>query len=70
MAWVYLLKEKSELSGVFKKIYNMIRNQFGKCIKFFGSDNGGEFVNVVLKEFFVKKEFMKQTMLEHHNRME
>ena len=61
MTWVYLLKRKDEVTEVFKSFYTMVQNQFGKGIKFFRSDNGGEFVNQVLREFFVNKGIIHET---------
>ena len=49
------------MSEVFKGFYNMIHNQYGKGINFFRSDNGGEFVNGVLKEFFGEKGIIHET---------
>jgi transposase InsO family protein len=61
MTWVYLLKGKNEVSEVFKSFYYMIQNQFGKGIKFVRSDNGGEFVNIRLKDFFIEKGIIHET---------
>jgi Reverse transcriptase (RNA-dependent DNA polymerase)/GAG-pre-integrase domain/Integrase core domain/gag-polypeptide of LTR copia-type len=61
MTWIYLLKRKEEVAGVFKNFYTMVQNQFKKGIKFFRSDNGGEFVNGVLKDFFVNRGIIHET---------
>ena len=51
ICWVYLLKEKSEVFQTFKKFYLMIKNQFQTSIKILRTDNGSEYINVVLGEF-------------------
>lgn len=61
MTWVYLLKSKDEVPSVFKNFYTMIKTQFGKGIKFFRSDNGGEFIGKVLKDFFVQMGIVHET---------
>lgn len=52
MTWLYLLKTKEEVARVFKLFHNMVKKQFGKPIKILRSDNGAEFVNNNLREFF------------------
>ena len=61
MTWVYLLKRKDEVAEVFKMFYKMVQTQFGKIIRFFRSDNGGEFVNKILNSFFVDKGIIHET---------
>ncbi|XP_030934597.1 uncharacterized protein LOC115960041 [Quercus lobata] len=41
--WVYLMKSKSETRSLLQSFYTMIKNQFGKSIKVFRTDNGLEF---------------------------
>ena len=41
--WVYLMKEKSEVSVLLKGFMAMANNQFGKGMKVIRSDNGLEF---------------------------
>jgi len=52
MTWVYFLKYKSEVPDKFYAFYQMIHTQFGKKIQVLRSDNGGEFVNKSMQEFF------------------
>jgi transposase InsO family protein len=61
MTWVYLLKRKEEVAEVFKVFFTMIQNQYEKNIKMVRSDNGGEFVNKVLQDFFVRKGIVHET---------
>ena len=41
--WVYFLKEKYEVFGVFKKFKVMVENETGTTIKVVRSDRGGEY---------------------------
>lgn len=43
MTWLYLLKTKDEVSNIFKIFHSMVKTQFDKNIRYFRSDNGGEF---------------------------
>jgi transposase InsO family protein len=61
MTWLYVLKTKSEVSRVFKSFFNMVQNQFNQNINFLRSDNGGEFVNYTLREFFHSKGIIHET---------
>lgn len=62
MTWTYLLKRKDEVEMVFKSFYEMVQNKFETKIKFFRSDNGGNFVNSNLKEFFTGKRVIYEIM--------
>ena len=42
--WVYFLKHKSEFFGLFKVFKALVKNQFGRKLKFLRYDNGGEYV--------------------------
>ena len=61
MTWLYVLKTKGEVSHVFKSFFNMVQNQFNRNIKILRSDNGGEFVNYTLREFFHSKGIIHET---------
>jgi GAG-pre-integrase domain/Integrase core domain len=61
MTWLYVLKTKDEVPYVFKTFFKMVRNQFGKMIKYLRSDNGGEFVNKVLRDFFNSQGIIHET---------
>ncbi|KAG8489057.1 hypothetical protein CXB51_017047 [Gossypium anomalum] len=41
--WVYLINRKSQVVDCFGQFQKMVQTQFGKCIKKFQSDWGGEF---------------------------
>ena len=43
--WVYTMKTKDEVPGVFLKWKNMIENETGRKIKLLISDNGGEYTS-------------------------
>lgn len=43
--WTFLLVWKSDVIVVLRQFLLMIKNQFGKCVKVFRSDNGGEVFN-------------------------
>ena len=53
MCWVYFLKHKSEVFDVFVKFYNKILTQFHAKPKILCSDNGGEYIYVAMKQFFL-----------------
>ncbi|GJZ53625.1 ribonuclease H-like domain-containing protein [Tanacetum coccineum] len=40
--WVYLIKTKDKVFDCILTLYNLIKNQFGKIVKVFRSDNGTE----------------------------
>ena len=45
MTWLYLLKQKDEVLGVFKSFHAMVQTQFSAKVQVLRSDNGGEYVN-------------------------
>ncbi|KAJ9539426.1 hypothetical protein OSB04_032159 [Centaurea solstitialis] len=49
----------------FTVFYAMIQTQFQKNIQIFRSDNGGEFVNTHMKQFFQSKGIIHQTTCPH-----
>jgi Integrase core domain len=61
MTWLYLLKTKGEVASVIKSFYKLIKIQYGKEIRVLRSDNGGEFLNRELKDFFREKGIIHQT---------
>ncbi|XP_074293232.1 uncharacterized protein LOC141620199 [Silene latifolia] len=50
--WVYLINDKSEVPSCMKNFCAMVRTQFSKEIKIIRSDNGTEFVNSSLRDFY------------------
>ncbi|KAI3698063.1 hypothetical protein L6452_31175 [Arctium lappa] len=59
--WVYLLKSKDEVFDNIVVFHSLLFTQFGKHVKTFRSDNGIEFVNNKLCEFFKSKGIFHQT---------
>ena len=53
LTWVYLMKEKNEVSIIFPNFVRMIQNQFETKVKIFRTDNGKEFFNTVLNNFLL-----------------
>ena len=42
--WVYFLKHKSKVFGLFKVFKDLVENQYGRKLKVLRSDNGGEYL--------------------------
>ncbi|KAJ0478882.1 putative RNA-directed DNA polymerase [Helianthus annuus] len=61
MTWVYFMKHKSEVPEKFFMFYKMIQTQFKKKLQILRSDNGGEFVNQSMKNFFQENGLIHQT---------
>ena len=61
MSWVYFLKHKSEVFSVFVTFYNMLHTQLYATPQILWVDNGGEFVNLALKEFLSNHGMIHQT---------
>ena len=55
VTWVFLLKNKSDLSQVILEFFTMIKTQFGVNIKRFRSDNAPDYFNHMLTHFFKKE---------------
>ena len=55
VCWVYLLKEKSKSAKTFKDFHSIIENQYNTNIQIFHTDNGKEYFNFILGEFFFTK---------------
>lgn len=58
--WIFLLKQKPEVSNIVKQFYNLIETLFGKKIKIFHLDSGGDYVNTNLSNFFQEKNIIHQ----------
>jgi len=50
--WVYLMKEKSEASGLVMDFCMMTKTQFNASVKTIRSDNGSEFTFGPMKRFY------------------
>ena len=57
--WIYLLKEKTEVSVTLKKNFTLVERQYNKCVKMVRSDNGTEFM--CLKHYFIQQGILHQT---------
>ncbi|CAL9021129.1 unnamed protein product, partial [Prunus brigantina] len=61
VSWVYLLKNKSDVSSIFPIFHNMIQTQFHVPVQVVRSDNGGEYLNSDLRTFFEQNGIIHQT---------
>jgi hypothetical protein len=61
LCWVYLMKDKSEVSNIFQCFSKMIETQFDTKISISRSDNGTEYFNKNLKEFLQHKGIQQQS---------
>ncbi|KAJ0555649.1 putative RNA-directed DNA polymerase [Helianthus annuus] len=59
--WVYLLRYKDEVFENIKHFIELVKTQFEKSVKTIRTDNGTEFTNVALKNYFGKKGIIHQT---------
>ena len=55
MSWVFLLKNKSDVTSTFKNFFFMIKTQFDVEIKRVRSDNAKDYFNHDLSSFFIEK---------------
>jgi transposase InsO family protein len=60
-SFVYLLGRKSEAASRIKELITFIHTQYGKYINELHTDNGGEFVNLDLKEFLTERGIIHTT---------
>lgn len=49
---VYLMREKSQVTGILRKFLIIVKNQFNKNVKMVRSNNGSEFINNAVREIF------------------
>ena len=50
--WVYFLKHKSEVFGLFKVFKALVENQSGRKLKVLRSNNGGEYVKSKFIQYY------------------
>ena len=62
ICWVYLLKEKSETTQVFKEFHSMIQTQFQTQIQILWKDNGIEYFNSVLDPYLKNHGIIQQSL--------
>ena len=58
---MYLLKEKSDVEGVFKEFYSMIETQFHTRRQVIRTDNEKEYFNSILGRYFKEKGIIHQS---------
>lgn len=63
--WVFLLALKSDVIVLLKQFLSMIKTQFGRVVKVFRSDNGGEFFNTNCSELFTSNGILHQSFCPH-----
>ncbi|KAG8499488.1 hypothetical protein CXB51_005964 [Gossypium anomalum] len=61
VCWIYLLKEKSEVSRVFQNFHLMIRTQFNSNIHTLRTDNGREYFHSVLSPYLSEQGIIHQS---------
>lgn len=59
--WTYLLPSKHHVTFTVKHFYSYVQPQFKTSIQKIRSDNGKEFVNSTLSDFFNDKGIIHQT---------
>lgn len=52
MTWLYLMKNKHKVFGIFQSFHNIIKTQFFAKLQIFWFDNGGEYCNNEFQEYF------------------
>ena len=52
ITWIFLLKQKSDVSIVIPNFHSMVQNQFGVQIKSFRTDNAKDYFNQILSPYF------------------
>ena len=50
--WIFLLKQKYDVSIVIPNFHSMVQNQFGVQIKSFRTDNARDYFNQILSPYF------------------
>lgn len=61
MTWLYLMKIKNEVFGIFISFDNMIKTQFSTKLQILRSDNGGKCDNNELQEYFQAHDLYLET---------
>jgi len=55
-AWIFLLKDRSELLSVFQNFFKEIQNQFGCSIRILCSDNAKDYFSTSFNSFMSENE--------------
>ncbi|KAG8473962.1 hypothetical protein CXB51_033910 [Gossypium anomalum] len=61
VCWIYLLKEKSEVSRVLQNFHSMVRTQFNSNIHTLRTDNGREYFNSILSPYLSEQGIIHQS---------
>ena len=61
ITWIFLMKEKSEVTQIFKNFNKMIQNQFQTKIQILRTDNGKEYFNSILGNYLVSEGIVHQS---------
>lgn len=56
--WTYMIATKTQVPFILHNYFNMIENQYNKCVKKVRTDNGTEFVGQRSVEIFNSKEIV------------
>ena len=62
VTWIFLLKQKLDVSIVFPNYHNMVKNQFGVSIKRVRSDNAKDYFNQTLSSYFQKEGIIHESL--------
>ena len=62
---IYFMKLKSEVMEHFENYVNRVKNETGNPIKTLRTDNGGKYINTILKKFLAKKGIRHETSAPH-----
>ncbi|GBN50530.1 Retrovirus-related Pol polyprotein from transposon TNT 1-94 [Araneus ventricosus] len=57
---IYLLSKKDEALSKLKEYIAMTRNKFGRTLKVFRSDNGGEYIGKEIEDFLKEQGIVHQ----------
>jgi len=63
--WIFLLKDRSELLGVFQNFFKEIKNQFGCFIRILRSDNAKEYFSTSFNSFMSENGVIHQSSSPH-----
>ena len=65
VSWIYLLKNKSDVSHIFLVFCTMVQNQFGTKIMKINSDNAHDYFNQILSQWFQKEGIIHESYMNH-----
>lgn len=61
LSWIFLMKDKSETSHIFKNFHTIIQTQFSTKIQILRSDRARDFFNSVLGNFLTSQGIIHQS---------